>query len=90
MTPAVVHDAAGEKFFIALPEGECVLDYRKIDDSTLEYYHTFVPPALRGRGLAAILVQYALDYAKNNGLKVIPSCSYVRAYIERNHKTPTN
>jgi predicted GNAT family acetyltransferase len=42
-----------------------------------------VPRALRGRGIAAQLVQAALDHARAHGLKVRPDCSYAETYIER-------
>lgn len=82
----VEHDPVQKKFYIALPAGECVLNYRIVDEKTLDYYHTFVPPILRGHGLAAIIVQHALDYAKDNGFEVIPSCPYVKSYLEAHRK----
>lgn len=84
MKPTVQHDPAHHRFFIKLPEGECELKYRKVDDDTLDYYHTFVPPELRNRGLAAVLVEYALNYARTHNYQVIPSCPYVNSYIARN------
>lgn len=45
--------------------------------------HTFVPPELRGRGVAEKLVRAALEYARTERLRVVPACSYVAAYIER-------
>jgi uncharacterized protein len=45
--------------------------------------HTFVPPELRGRGIAEKLVRAALDDARRQGRKVVPQCSYVAAFIER-------
>ncbi len=50
----------------------------------LVFNHTFVPPELRGRNLAAILTEHALDDARAQGRKVVPQCSYVAAYMERN------
>jgi predicted GNAT family acetyltransferase len=56
----------------------------------LEYYregekiyltHTETPVALRGRGIAADLVKRTLQCAKDNGLTVVPSCSYVAHYV---------
>lgn len=61
------------------------LDYRQLDNSTLDFYHTFVPDALRGQGIAAILTAAALDYAQQHELGVVPSCSYVATYMRR-HK----
>jgi predicted GNAT family acetyltransferase len=50
---------------------------------TLVLTHTFVPPALRGKGLAAILVRNALDFARKEGKKVAPQCSYAAAYLDQ-------
>lgn len=70
--------------FTAQVDGkECTLHFYPIHASLLDYYSTYVPPELRGRGYAGEIVEYALRHAKANGLKIIPSCSYVRAYIDR-------
>ncbi|MGH2758279.1 MAG: GNAT family N-acetyltransferase [Actinomycetota bacterium] len=58
------------------------LDYR-LEEDRLTLVHTEVPEALGGRGLGAKLVSAALAYAKENGLTVVPQCSYVRSYLER-------
>jgi predicted GNAT family acetyltransferase len=49
----------------------------------IRYPHTEVPKALEGRGIGGALVRHILDYAADNGLKVEPSCSFVKAYIDR-------
>ncbi|MGV3460332.1 MAG: GNAT family N-acetyltransferase [Flavobacterium sp.] len=43
--------------------------------------HTEAPEALRGTGAAASLVKQVLGYAREHGLTVVPSCSYVAAII---------
>jgi uncharacterized protein len=63
-----------------------VADYRLRGDR-MEMVHTEVPPALNGRGIAARLVRAALDHARARGLKVVPLCSYVRAYMRRHPDT---
>ena len=52
----------------------------------LVFNHTFVPPELRGRNLAAILTKFALEDARVQGRRVVPQCSYVAAYMERNRE----
>ena len=49
----------------------------------LDVQHTYTPPALRGRSLAAALTRAALDYAAARGLKVVPTCPYTRSYFAR-------
>ncbi len=51
----------------------------------LDLTHTVVPKPIGGRGVAAALVKHSLEYAIQNNLKVRPTCSYVRVYLER-HK----
>jgi predicted GNAT family acetyltransferase len=64
----------------------CVADYR-LQGAVLVLPHTLVPPAVQGRGIAAELVRHALDWARAQGLKVLPSCSYVAAYMRRHPDT---
>ena len=69
--------------FVSYVEGyEAVVEYT-LKDNVIDLYRTFTPPELRGKGVAGKLVKYAIEYAKKNNLKVIPTCSYVRGYIER-------
>jgi predicted GNAT family acetyltransferase len=72
--------------FEAFVDGElCRVDYRMSGD-LMHIVHTEVPQRLEGRGLAGQVVQAALDFARANGLAVVPVCGYVRAYMRR-HKT---
>ena len=78
-----VQHNSGASRFEALVEGQlCAASYR-IYGKVMMLTHTGVPHALRGRGIAAQLVQAALDHARAQGLKVRPDCSYAEAYIER-------
>lgn len=60
----------------------CEADYQ-LDGPIMRMTHTGVPSALEGRGIAAALVKEALNWARTEGLKVDPICSYVRVYIKR-------
>jgi predicted GNAT family acetyltransferase len=73
-----------EKRFVIYTEGEEVYVEFKINDDKMELDHTYTHPALRGRGLAAQVVRAALEYAKEKKIKVIPTCSYVRSFINKN------
>ncbi len=61
---------------------QCEVDYR-LDGQIMQMTHTGVPPQLEGRGIAAALVKEALTWARIQGLRVVPICSYVRVYITR-------
>ena len=82
----IVHNLAHARFEAHVGGGLAHVDYHRVGD-TLHVTHTEVPPAAEGRGVAAALVQAALDYAADNGLRVMPLCSYVRAYMRRHPET---
>ena len=84
--PAITHDVARSSFEAQVDGGvaECV--YR-LQGGVMNIVHTEVPPASEGRGIAAALVQAALAHARAHGLRVRPSCSYVRAYMRRHPET---
>ncbi len=83
----VVHDANQHRFRIAQPEGDAILEYESTGPREVTFTHTFVPPSLRGRGLAEKLVQSGLAWAQQESLDVKASCSYVARYLER-HPQP--
>ncbi len=71
-------------FFIRLPDkSKAYLRYH-IEDGKLFLDATYTPENWRGRGLARKLVEYALDYASRNGLKIAPICSYSVYYFIKN------
>ena len=45
--------------------------------------HTFVPPELRGRGIAQQLVETLVADAREQGFTIVPQCSYVEALFRR-------
>jgi predicted GNAT family acetyltransferase len=48
--------------------------------------HTWVDPKLRGGRLAPRLVEAAVDFARREGRKIVPVCSYVRAMFGRSDR----
>ena len=62
------------------------LDY-VVKRDRIALIHTEVLPGHQGRGIAAALARFALDDARRRGLRVIVTCEYVRAYVERHPET---
>ncbi len=77
-------NVAVKRFELTLEGKLAQLDYVEQGDNLLIFTHTFVPNELRGQNVAARLTKYALDDARLLGKKVVPQCSYVAAYMERN------
>lgn len=74
------HDEAQRRFVLDLDGYQAVLMYAK-NGKVLDFYHTYVPDALRERGIAEKMVRAGFEYAQKNGFTVVPSCSYVREYF---------
>lgn len=45
--------------------------------------HTEVPESLEGKGVGSVLVLKTLEYIESQGLKIIPLCPFVKAYLQR-------
>ena len=57
-----------------------------ISGQNLTVYHTVVLPQLEGKGLAKMMLDAMVDYARKNKLQVIPLCPYVHAQFKRHSK----
>jgi uncharacterized protein len=57
------------------------LDYAD-DGSVVSMTRTFTNPPFRRQGLAAVLVQHAVDEVASQGKRVVPMCWYVAEWFE--------
>jgi len=80
----LVRDNPDEQRYELLSDGELVgeLVYR-LRDSRITLLHTEVSPSVEGQGLGGRLVAGALDDIRARGLRVVPLCPFVRAYLRR-------
>lgn len=81
MSLQISHNPGSHRFATEVDGHEAELLYRR-DGKRLTIDHTGVPEAIGGRGIAGELVKAALDYARAEGLRVVPACSYSAAYIQ--------
>ena len=76
------HDGRGE-FYIER-EGRRIAELTYSSNAgAIVVGHTWVDPQLRGGRLAPNLVEAAVRWARAEGRKIIPVCSYVRAVFNR-------
>jgi predicted GNAT family acetyltransferase len=78
----VRHNTGQRRFEIDLGNDIAIAAYR-ISGPDILFTHTEVPPAWQGQGIAGILAHAALEYARTEGLRVQPLCSYIAAWIAR-------
>ena len=79
----VTRNEADNIFEVWIDGHLCKLDYIQ-DGNNLVIEHVGVYPEFRGQGIAGKLMEVALEYAKQNSLRVIPMCSYAVYYIRNN------
>jgi uncharacterized protein len=53
-------------------------------DSLIVFTHTEVEEALEGRGFGSRLAHDVLEDARRQGLEIVPACTFIAHYIERN------
>jgi uncharacterized protein len=61
------------------------LTYSKAGDKIIIIDHTEVSDTLRGTGAGNQLVMKAVEYARNNHIKILPLCPFAKSVFE---KTP--
>jgi uncharacterized protein len=64
-------------------DGETAVAAYQLEGDTIVFTHTRVPPAIEGQGVGSRLIRGALDAARDEGLKVVPQCPFVAAYIDK-------
>ena len=78
----VVDNRAERRFELATDAGPAFAAYER-DGDVVTFTHTVVPPAAEGRGVGGRLVAGALAQVRAAGLRIVPACSFVRAYVDR-------
>eukprot|EP00116_Pleurobrachia_bachei_P018346 sb/3478608/ len=66
----------------SLTRNPAFLEYSQ-KDGTLDMLHTFVPPAMRGKGVAGALVKVGLKFAASNKLSVRLTCWYTADFVKK-------
>jgi predicted GNAT family acetyltransferase len=80
--PSVIDNTARHRFELDVDGQTAFADYRR-EPGRLIVLHVETPPALRGGGVAARLMQGLLQSAREEGVKVTPLCAYASAFIRR-------
>ena len=83
----ITHEAtdSGGKYEARVEDSDAsgLLTYQRVDANTVIADRTFVPNALRGRGIATALVKRLIADAVEEGFRIVPQCSFVRASFDR-------
>ncbi len=79
----IEHDEERGGFYARLDGSEARLTYRERSDGVMVYESTFVPPAMRGGGIAGKITRFALEWAREKGWEIKPTCPYIISFLEK-------
>jgi predicted GNAT family acetyltransferase len=79
----VRNNEAFDRFELDVEGGVAIAKYRLLP-GTIAIVHTEVPARLRGSGLGSRLARAVLEEVRRTGLKVVPQCGFMRAFMEKN------
>lgn len=78
----VVNNEDYRRFETRIGDYFALIDYIRAGNNIV-FTHTEVPQVFEGQGIAGKMARTALEYAKAQGLRVVPLCPFVAAYIRR-------
>lgn len=87
MTVDRVRDNRSEQEFELVVAGHRAVAAYQLEGDTIVFTHTLVPAEIEGRGVGSKLIRAALDSARDRGLRMVPQCRFVRAYIDKHPET---
>ena len=79
----VKDNPAASRFEMRSGDSTAFVEYRRAGDGRIALLHTEVPEALSGQGVGSKLVGGTLAAVRAEGLKVVPRCEFVAAYVAR-------
>ena len=80
--PVVEHDRSGRRYVLRIGGEEVGELGYAVDGDRVVMEHTVVDTHRREKGLGSRLARYALDDARSAGLRVVPQCPFVRAFVD--------
>ncbi len=76
----VRNNAAQNRFELDV-DGHQAVAYYRMSPGVITFIHTEVPQELSGRGIGTKLIRGALEMVRAQGLKVVPQCPFVSAFM---------
>ena len=83
VTNDIRDNTARNRFEMDAGNDVAIVNYR-LSPGVLMLTHTEVPQEREGQGLGSTIVRGVLQIARARGLKVVPACGFVSAFIRKN------
>ena len=81
--PSAVRDNPDRHRFELDADGHVAFSNYTRAGNVITIQHTEVPQELGGRGIGSALARGVLEFARAQGLKVVPRCPFVKSYIDK-------
>lgn len=82
----VQRQESGEKGSFYIKENgqkSALMTYKKSGRNEITIDHTEVDEAMQGKGLGKQMVSAAVEYARENDIKIVPVCPFVKEIIDK-------
>jgi predicted GNAT family acetyltransferase len=79
----LIHNEDENQYEFHIGEYIARIEYIKTINNEIYLTHTEVPVELEGQGIGSQLVEKVLADIKQHGLRMIPLCPFVAAYIRK-------
>jgi len=81
-TPQVSKNEQANRYEVERDGRTAILEY-SVEGNRVSFAHTVVPEDMESQGIGSAMARRALDDAREQGLTVLPFCSFVSAFIRR-------
>lgn len=83
MSTLLAHEPDADRYTLTINGQLAAVATYRISGNAISFNHTFTQPHLRGKGLAADVVAFAVDdVEKNSTRRILPMCWYVSEWFE--------
>lgn len=82
----VTDNQAAHRFEVHLGGDVAFAEYQLVAGGII-LPHTVVPEAFEGKGVGSRLARYAMAYARDRALKIIPLCPFMAGYMRKHPET---
>lgn len=83
MTKEFAHDSDAARYTLRIDDDVAAAVEYVLNDEAVSFTHTFTDPARRGQGLAAEIVEFAVnDVERSSERRIVPMCSYVDKWFD--------
>ena len=82
-TVRIDDDPANNRYKLWLGDEFAAYSEYESEPGRVVFTHTVVRPRFKGRGIGSRLAKYAVDDARDRGLRITPVCPFIRSWLER-------